>query len=148
MLLEMQYLESLPTPTSEDIDVIRQKQSELQTFRSTANEGRIIRSRAKWYEEGEKGSSSYFLKLERRNFESKLIPCLNTEDREAKSTSEILTVLSKHYENLYNKGENVFENEINDYLDSANLPKLSNVDSQQLEKDITVEELGETLMKF
>ena len=148
ILLQLQELESLPAPTQEDMENIRQKQSELQTHRSTANDGRIIRSRARWYEEGEKGSSSYFLKLERRNFESKLISCLNIENREVKDSSEILTALSKHYTDLYNTEESGSNNEYKKYLEGVNLPKLSDIESQALEKDITVEELGATLRQF
>ena len=148
ILLQLQELESLPAPTSEDLESIRQKQSELETLRSTANEGRIIRSRARWYEEGEKGSSAYFLKLERRNFESKLIPCLDIGNCEAKESSEILAALSEYYASLYSSDENFSNIELENYLKSAKLPKLSDIESQSLERAITVEELGRTLRKF
>ena len=55
IFLNLQDLELLSCPSQEDIENIRNKQAELQSIRSAANEGRIIRSRAKWYEEGEKG---------------------------------------------------------------------------------------------
>ena len=148
ILSELQILESLTAPTSDDMEKLGQKQTELQNIRSTANEGRIIRSRARWYEEGEKGSSSYFLKLERRNFESKLISSLTLGERVVNDPNEILTELRDHYAEVYSKSEDVSEVEINSYLEGATLPKLSNADSQSLEKDITVKELGATLMKF
>ena len=148
LLSEIQTLELLPNPTPSDIEEIRNKQSELQACRSTANEGRIIRSRAKWYEEGERASSSYFLKLEKRNFESKLIPCLNTGTSSVKDSVEILNLLNEHYNSLYSKGETVSESEIEQNVNRIDLPKLSNVQVQDLEKDVTVEELGATLMQF
>ena len=148
ILLSLQELELLSRPSQEDIENIRNKQAELQSIRSAANEGRIIRSRAKWYEEGEKGSSSYFLTLEKRNFESKLIPCLNIEDRVVKDSEEILVELTKHYDSLYKRSDAAENSEINEYLESTQIPKLDNSELQSLEKEITVEELGETLKRF
>ena len=55
ILLNLQDLELLSCPSQEDMENIRNKQAELQGIRSAANEGRIIRSRVKWYEEGERG---------------------------------------------------------------------------------------------
>lgn len=148
MLFQLQELESLSEPTSEDIEDIIHIQSELQALRSYANEGRIIRSRARWYEEGEKGSSSYFLKLEKRNYESKLMPCLDVGDHSVRDSAEILNVLSEHYAELYRTNEACPEAEVIDFLGKVTLPKLSSEDSQTLEKDITVEELGATLLKL
>ena len=115
ILEELQSLELNHSPSKRDLAQIEDKQTELQSLRSTANEGRIIRSRARWYEEGEKGSSSYFLKMEKRNFESKLIPCLNVADKEIRDSSEILNELSKHFGNIFKKQNEIEENEIISY---------------------------------
>ena len=148
ILQTLAELESRPSPTASDINEISRKQAELQEFRSIANEGNIIRSRAKWYEEGEKGSSSYFLKLEKRQFESKQIPCLTVGEMMITTSTEILAELSSHFNELYRKGETPLAIEIDEYLRTTNMPKLSSTEAQALEEDITVKELGETLMKF
>ena len=77
----LQYIhtfESLSAPSEDDIRNIAAKQSDLQSEREAENIGSIIRSRARWYEEGEK-STRYFLNLEKRNFYSKLIPSLKNK---------------------------------------------------------------------
>ena len=90
LLKELNECESLPNPSSQDIETIEQKQLELKTLRNPRNEGRIVRSRVRWYEEGERSSSGYFLQLERRNFESKQMPCLETNGEVVYDSHEIL----------------------------------------------------------
>ena len=148
ILLTLAELESRPSPTTSDINEISKKQAELQAFRSTSNEGSIIRSRARWYEEGEKGSSSYFFKLEKRHSESKQIPCLKVGDMMITGSTEILAELSNHFKELYRKGETPLDTEIDEYLKTTNMPRLTSTEAQALEEDITLKELGETLMKF
>ena len=100
ILEDLHILESLSNPSEEDIKNISIKQKEIQDDRAAANEGRIIRSRVRWYEEGEK-NSRYFLNLEKRNFDSKLIPCLKVGESEFKSNDEILSALTEHFVNLF-----------------------------------------------
>ena len=147
ILSDLQILESFPNPSDEDMKNIAYKQSELQTVREVENEGRIVRSRARWYEEGER-SSSYFFSLEKRNFESKLIPCLDMDGRQLRSTDEIIDGLSNHFENLFKKQDKFTESELMHYLDKIECPKLTKNETEFLDKDITVEELGETLKKL
>ena len=104
-----------------------------------------MRSRVRWYEEGENSSSSYFLKLERRNFECKLIPCLNVGERTLYDFAEILTALSEHYGNIFRKSRNDNEKEIDNYLKDVKTGKLSSRQVEMLEGEITVEEIGKTL---
>ena len=108
ILSEIDILEALPNPSRDELDDIAKKQLELQTMRASENEGRIIRSRARWYEEGEK-SSGYFLKLEKRNYAGKLMPCLNIGNRQLSSSEDILSALCDHYETLF-KQDNINEN--------------------------------------
>ena len=148
LLKELSVLESLSKPSSEDIERIDKKQSELQSLRRPANEGRIIRSRARWYEEGEKSSSSYFLRLERRNFECKLMPCLNIGDRVVHDSKEILAALGEHYSKLFRKEECEVEQDMDKYLENIQVTKLTPIQANMLEEDYTVEELGKTLIKL
>ena len=141
-------MESNPSPSADDIEQIKQIQSELENIRAEKNEGRIIRSRARWYEEGEKGSSRYFFNLEKRNYESKLIPCLNIENKEIRCPNEILDALSKHFESLFKKQNEFTEYEASEYLKDTISSKLSPTEIEFLDKEISVEELGETLKKL
>jgi hypothetical protein len=61
----------------------------------------FIRSKAKWIQEGEK-PSNYFCNLENRNYISKYMNCLKTENGKTLLTQdEILKETQKHYQNLY-----------------------------------------------
>ena len=51
----------------QDIDLVKE---EIDKIIEEETRGSIIRSRARWYEEGEK-STKYFLNLEKRNFNKK-----------------------------------------------------------------------------
>lgn len=148
ILKELHFLESISTPTSEDINQLCQKQLQLKMLREAANEGRIVRSRVRWYEEGEKSSSSYFLRLERRNFESKLIPGLNVGEHVVNSSKEILAIFTDHYEKLFRKNDSENVKDIDKYLNDTVLTRLTDVQSQKLDDEVTVEELGKTLLKL
>ena len=146
ILSEIDILEALPNPSRDELDDIAKKQLELQTMRASENEGRIIRSRARWYEEGEK-SSGYFLKLEKRNYAGNLMPCLNIGNRQLSSSEDILSALCDHYETLF-KQDNINEYELANYLEKINCPKLSKSESEYVEQEITIDELGVTLQKL
>ena len=63
--------------------------------------GTVLRSKARWYENGEK-DSSYFLNLEKRNFLRKKISKLKLSNGE--ETDDAKTILEEEkafYKNLY-----------------------------------------------
>ena len=65
-----------------------------------------------------------------------------------KDSEEILAELTKHYDSLYKRNDDAEESEIGAYLESAQIPKLDTSELQSLEKEITVEELEETLKRL
>ena len=66
-------------------------------------QGVIIRSRANWYEYGEK-SNKYFLNLENSRKKKSCIRKLNTEnDKTTSKRKEILNEIQSFYANLYGK---------------------------------------------
>ncbi|XP_060073898.1 cysteine-rich motor neuron 1 protein-like [Ylistrum balloti] len=66
-------IEALEKEEIIDVAEIDRKKRELEEIRVKKIKGSIVRSRAKWEEEGEK-PTSYFFNLENRNFTSKIIP--------------------------------------------------------------------------
>ena len=56
--------------TSDEAKTLHKRKLELETLRNQKIKGIIFRSRAKWYEEGEK-NTDYFLNLEKRNYINK-----------------------------------------------------------------------------
>ena len=147
ILSDLKILEDLSNPSEDDIKNITSKQTEIKEERAAANEGRIIRSRARWYEDGEK-SSKYFLNLEKRNFESKLMPSLKIGETELSSNDEILFALTEHFEKVFKEQDDSSLLENTTYLNNTTCPMLTAAESEYMNRDITIEELGETLRKL
>ena len=67
--------------------------------------GLIIRSKAKWTEEGEK-CSKYFMNLEKRNISKKSITDLiDTDGNVVKNQEELINLQVQYYKDLYKKNE-------------------------------------------
>ena len=122
---------------------IQKVQDELNTFLDEKSKGAMIRSRCRWYEDGER-SSKYFLTLEKRNFNNK------TLDRLEKGNGEIITNPNeiskeqfKFYQNLYTaKNTEVFDgSEIDSFLGGLTVPKLSEEIKLLWEVDISEHEI-------
>lgn len=63
----------------------------------------MIRSRARWYEMGEK-TTNYFLNLENRNYVNKNIQEIKNDNGDLLSAqNEILNEVKSYYKNLYSK---------------------------------------------
>ena len=77
------------------------RQNELILCRKNKIEGIIVRSKAKWYLEGEK-NSKYFCNLEKRHYTEKLMTKIIVEDdKEIEDLDTIIKEQKKFYESLY-----------------------------------------------
>ena len=84
-----------------DENKIAEKREQLYNLRKEKLQGLMIRTKAKWIEEGEI-PSKYFLHLENRHFSSKHMPFLwKTDNTKTKDEHEIIHEASLFYENLY-----------------------------------------------
>ncbi len=96
--LENKYQATKDNEILEEIDSIK---GELHKFVKERTQGAIIRSRATWYQEGEK-PSKYFLTLEKRNFANKTINRLESSNGTIISEKETLLKEQKSfYEALF-----------------------------------------------
>lgn len=74
---------------------------ELEKIRIEKLKGSMIRSKAKWIDEGEK-PTEYFCNLEKRNYTNKTIQRVEKEDGKViTDQDDILEETCKYYENLY-----------------------------------------------
>jgi hypothetical protein len=107
--------------------------------------GVIIRSKADWAEFGEK-NTKIFLDLEKRNHKMKCITKLiNEQGAEIKDADLILKYEEEFYKNLYSKQKQVNEiekTEAANYFKDNTLPKVSEVDKINCDKNLTIEEIG------
>ena len=106
--------------------------------------GQILRSKANFYEYGER-SSKFFLNLEKKRAESGTLHCIY-DDKGVLQTDykEILNVLNKFYSNLFEKKIDLNFPEARTFLESLNLPKISEAHRLLCEQDITKEDLFES----
>ena len=76
--LEKEF-ESSDVPNEEILSKLQKAKTELEEIIEYKTKGAIIRSRVKWYNEGEK-NSKYFLQMERRHYKRKNISSLKRTD--------------------------------------------------------------------
>ena len=106
-----------------DNDSIEQKShllSRLQEIRKQKMAGVLLRSRARWIEEGEI-NSRYFCSLEKRNFVRKTVQKLVENDCSYSDNDNILRVMKNFYEDLYSQKTNT--NGLDDIIQAKFLPK-------------------------
>jgi exonuclease III len=121
-----------------NVKKLDQYKEELFKIRQKKVEGMIIRSRARWIGDGEK-NSSYFCRLEKRNYVQKAMNILEKEDGTILvEHNAIVNEVKTFYEKLYSIQENEWNEE-----DFKNLehPTLTEEESKNLEGLITMEEL-------
>ena len=131
--------------TETNSDQLRELQNELENVRESKLKGSLIRSRAKWMEDGEK-PTKYFCSLESNHYTNKSIPFIELENG-AKLTeqNDILKEAVSFYKTLYNKNDNEIKYDINADLCNINIPKLNKVQSDSLEGLLSIEEVSITL---
>ena len=77
-------------------------------------DGIVARSRARWYESGER-STSYFLRLEKRNYVNKLILALKIGTERITGQKDNIKILENHYREVFRE-RHVDEDEVGEYL--------------------------------
>ena len=119
----------------------------LNTIEQENAEGAIIRSRVKWLEEGEK-CTQYFFSLEKNSHIKKHIRKLQLRNNETiTNSSKILQETNRFYETLYRSNGNISDENYDIFFDNS-IPTLSNEEKEECDKEITLEEILETLKSF
>ena len=131
-----------------NISQYQEAKKDLDEHHNEITKGLVIRSRAQYYEEGEK-SNRYFLNLIKRNRNKTCIRKLNIENEMITDTSQIMENIKQFYSKLYSKVDRPepVQLEYNMFL-NADLPRLSDAERLKLEADVTEEELFRTLQTF
>ena len=75
--------------------------TELEQELEKKTKGALVRSRARWYEEGER-SSKYFLGMEKRNYSNKCINRIKLDDESITADrKQIIEQVNRFYKKLY-----------------------------------------------
>ena len=89
------------TQTSDLEEEINKQKLELEKIIEDRTKGAILRSKTKWYYEGEK-NTKYFLNLKKRHYKQSTIGQINISDNTVvTSDGHILTECASFYKNLY-----------------------------------------------
>ena len=110
----------------------------------------LIRSRCKFINEYEKPSKD-FLKLEKVRQKKLQISALNIDGQRICNPAQILEAQKVFYSKLFSRSEtdfNMTEGECNNYLDSVNIPKLSNSTKKVCDGVITMAELEKAVQEL
>ena len=132
----------------DNYDRIIELKEELQEIRGKRMRGMLIRSRARWIEDGEK-ASKYFCNLENRNFVSKrMTSVINDKGDEITEGEQIRAEVFDFYKLLYSSKEHIIENVDLDILLDENTPKLTDLEAFSLEGEISLNEASVFLKKM
>ena len=134
------------TPSAEIIAKLEIAKEKLESIRKHKIEGIITRSRAKWYEEGER-STAYFLNLEKRAFSDRLITSLKGANGEIiTSQNQIITELVNYYTDILKKRTDAVVTEHS--LEDVHVKQISNDQKTFLDTPLTLLELERALKKM
>ena len=124
-----------------EYSLLKRKWENIQNLKT---QGAILRSKAKFVEEGEK-NSKYFLNLEKRNYKERYMKSvMNSQDLMITDPSEILNEQAKFYENLYTSS-GINRSQDNLFFDNCDIPQLSNEKKTLLDNPLTLAEISEAL---
>ena len=128
------------------MELLDLKNKELEEIRKEKIEGLITRSRARWYEKGEK-TTNYFCNLENRNYVNKTIQELRLDSGETiKEQGKVLDEIQFFYQNLYSKQRSTQINP-QDSLSGCEYCKLTEEEKENLEGEISYDELAKAVKK-
>ena len=130
------------------IEKLYDKKQELQNIRETKIQAIKIRSRAIWLKDGEK-PSKYLTSLENKYYIEKTIKLLEKQDGQILTEqSDILNEVKSFYEHLFSKSANTSDLELANLLENSTYPKLSTVESDRLECELSLPEISKAVQNM
>ena len=128
--LEEQVLNNLNDISMDEILLLNDKKEKLEEIRKIKMDGVMLRSRCCYEDLGEK-PTKYFLNLENRNYQDKVINHLIDENgEEIYKTKDILEAQKSYYKNLYDETIEVDDRPISEII--GNNEKQLNDDEAEL----------------
>ena len=123
--------------------------NKLKKITAGRTQGAMLRSKARWYEFGEK-NSKYFYNLERRNCKKKHITSLTTENNTILSNPKlILEEEANFYKQIYSSKSTDPENKtFASFFESVGLTLLNKSEADQCEGLLTIEECAKAISNF
>ena len=136
-------------PSLENFEQLEILKLEYNSIYENLAQGAIVRSRATWYEKGEK-SNKYFLNLESyKKAKSSVRKVFNKDGILITNPKEILQEIENFYSDLY-KADSLTpcENLLSSFLENPEIPRLTAENAQACEGKLTVDECLKSLQLF
>ena len=136
-------------PSPENMEKMENIRNEYELFYEHLSRGAMVRSRATWFEQGEK-SNKYFLNLETYKKSKSCIRKVFTKDGFLTSDPKrIMKEVEVFYSSLYKTDNSKLPNDVsNTFLLSQAIPKLSNEEAMVCEGRLTLAECFKSLRSF
>ena len=138
------------SPSAENQEQLERLQMEYDSIYEEIAKDAIIRSKATWYEKGEK-SNKYFLNLEthKKVSKSSVRKVFNREGVLITDLKKTLQEAHKFYSNLCKQDPlNPSEDILNSFLNNPKIPKLSDNDIRTCDEKLTADECYKSLQLF
>ncbi len=149
LILLLEELDNNPNDNIENNYKISKE--ELETIEKEETNSLIFRSKLSWYEDGEK-NSIFFLNLEKKNYQNKLISQLEINNNIINDECSINEELTSFYKNLYSENLNTNDKS---YIENSNIfneiknnPTLSETQKRYCDNNINEEEILSNLKKL
>ena len=128
-------------PSPENLQQLENLKVEYDNLYENIAQGAIIRSRATWFEKGEK-SNKYFLNLEaHKKTKSSVRKVFNTEGTLVTDPKNVMHEIEKFYSTLYkNDGLTPSTTLLDSFLENPEIPRLTAEDAHICEGKFTVDE--------
>ena len=147
-LLESSIKELERTHSEESYKCYEEAKHKLEAHYEKKVEGIKIRSKIRWYEQGEK-STKYFLRLEKRNFTRKNIRKLQINQSLSVNCADIQNEILRFYKELYSsKAVKLPSDESRLFCEQENIPKLSENSRLACETEVSLQECTAILESF
>lgn len=121
-----------------------ESKSFLESYYDNKTRGNLLRSRCEIYEQNEK-SSKYFLNLEKRRGENGIVKKLVKNDTDLTDSKDILNELHDFYCNLFQRKIDKTHQECKAFLDTLQLPSISDEHKKDCDKNLTIADLENAL---
>ena len=112
----------------------------------------MFRSKARWFEQGEK-PTKYFFNLEKRNYDRKIVKELKDEnDQILTNFKEVNKRIEDHFSKILKskivENEDVQRVNFNQFAKDVEMPRLTNEEQSEMESDLTMEEIKKVIKLF
>ena len=123
----LDQLEKINDPTDQQIRELHSLRKDLNDLYAHKVQGTLLRSKIKWYEQGER-NNKYFLGLEKQNYQQKNLFKVEYENKIYRTSEEILNAEVQYFSNLYSESET--ENE--EYFKNVTFEKVLDEEQKKM----------------